>query len=617
MSQEDGDIQKRNDKENINKDNQNYETVGNDNTKNKLIEKIKQIKNKFLNAKEIFIEKINSLIYEINQDYDKYIININKTSEDLFNDKSKTEEDFRGYLFNLESTFENIVKLQNNILELNYNLNNFVMSDSKKNKNAKENEKILKINCCSNIVDCQKKLSPMNLNKIEKIIIKELSSNIFEEIFLSNNYDNKEINNNNKKYNDVIIKKSNLENINLSKIFSNVNKFKLKKCQISFNSKGFFNFNSITELYLENVGLVNENFNYILLDLKMNINFMNNIKCFSISNNNISVFNLNSEYDNNSDKKYNNLQFINLSNNKIRNLNPAIYDLLPSIKLIDLSNNNISFNSRYKPLLDISKKRNSLILLAKNPGIIKGINREEYCNYLKDILPYISNGYEIKNLNFEGLFCGKTYPLLSDINISIFTLNILDLSYNNLNDQGFIKLIEKNNQLFAGIKDLILCSNYITEIGINNLVEGKYNKLFIRLVKLDISGNPIKIKDLNLFKKFIDGFPTMKSLIIRHSPIEKDFNSYLKIKILRKMEEAKKREISYMSAIDLQYEEFFEKEHYLKEKTKITLKLMNTIGQKYLNFIRKYFPYVLDNVKIVTKFINENKKNKGFKLGKL
>ena len=73
------------------------------------------------------------------------------------------------------------------------------------------------------------------------------------------------------------------------------------------------------------------------------------------------------------------------------------------------------------------------------------------------------------------------------------------------------------------------------------------------------------------------------------------------------MEENQKKELSAMSATDLQFEEFFEKEHYLKEKTKLNLKLMNTNGYKCLSIVRKYFPYLLENIKIETKFIDEDR----------
>ena len=599
QNKEEEEIQEKNENQTNEKENENIE---NNDSKNILISKINDMNTKLLNSKNNFMEKLNKLVSDINQNYDKYISDINKASNDLINDTSKNEDNYQQYLFNLENIFDNIEELQNSILENNDNLNNFfTKNDSDKNKKVKKgNEKILKINCNSDIIESQKSLEPENLEKIEKIIIKEISSDILEEIFTGNN-------NENKKYKDIIIKKCNLENVNLSQIFPSVNKFKLKKCQISFDSKGFFNFQNINELYLENIGLVNESFNSILTDLKNNINFITNIKVFSVKNNNISIFNLNFE-ENNADKKYNSLEFLNLSNNKIGKLNSNIFDLLPSIKIIDLTNNNISFYSRYKSLLDISKNNNILILLSKNPGIIKERNREEYCNYLKDILPSISNNL-LKNLNLEGLFCGKTYPLLSEINFSNININFntLNLSCSNLNDQDFVKLIDSHKNAFSRIKKLILCSNYITEVGLDNLINGEYNKIFSDLRKMDLSGNPIKFSDLNMFKKFIGGFPKMKNLIIRHTPIEKDYNNYLKIKVVRKMEENQKKELSNMSEMGLQFEEFVEKEHYLKEKTKLHLKLMNTNGYKYISIIRKYFPYLLDNIKIETKFINEDR----------
>lgn len=599
-------------------DKANASASANENGNNELTTKIKEMKTKFVNSKNNFISKLNNFMTELNTSYDKYIVNIYKNSNDFIKNNENNEKSALQYLLELEDIFQDIEDLQNNILETNNNLKEFLGKDesSKRDRKNKKDEKILKINCGEDIRECQKKLETKNL---EKIIVKELSSDILEEIFLpdvnNDNVENKEKKNinNNKQFNDVIIKKCNLENINLAQLFPNVNKFKLKKCRISFNPKDFFNFNKITELYLENLGLVNENFNVIISDLKKNINFINNIKIFSIKNNNISIFNLYFD-EQNKDKKYNQLQFLNLSNNKISKMNNKIFELLPSIKVIDLTENNISFNSRYKFLLHASKEKKCILLLGKNPGVIKEKNREEYCNYLKDCLPTLTNDYQIKTINLEGLFCGYTYPLLIEINLCNINikLNTLDLSYNNLNDQDFIKLIDNNNEpsLFSNIKKLILCSNYITEAGLDSLINGGYHKIFAGLKKLNLSGNPIKFNDLNMFKKFIEGFPQLKTLLLRHTPFEKDFNNYLKVRVQRKMEENKKEELSTMSEIDLQFEEFIEKEHYLREKTKLTLKLMNINGHKCLSMVRRYFPYLLENIKIETKFIDEDRINR-------
>ena len=596
---------------------------------NETATKIRDMNQKFLISKNEFFTKLNKFITEVFSNYDEYINEINKKSEEILNDSSKNEEYVKKYLFGLENAFQNIEYMQNCILEENENLNKYITQ--KDDVKKKENENILKITCCSDICECQQRLESPSFEKIEKIIVKEVGSTMLEEIFLPNNNDdndeeNKENKNDNinKQFNDVIIKNCNLENVNLAQIFPNVNKFKLKKCTISFDSKEFFNFNKIKELYLENIGLVNESFNSIFSDLKNNIEFMNNIKIFSIKNNNISILNLNFEEvkeeakeneDNNneseSSKKYNSLEFLNLSDNKISKLSSTIFDLLPAIKVIDITNNNISFYSKYKPLLDSSKEKKCLVLLAKNPGVIKEKNKEEYCNYLNEILPTVSLEYPMKILNLEGLFCGTTYPLLftvfSNLNLNVISLN---LSYNHLNDEDFIKLIENSNSstsVFTGVKKLILCSNYITEKGLNTLIEGGYNKKLPSVVKLDLSGNPIKLNDFNKFKQFIEGFPCIKTLLLRNTPFEKNYNNYLRVRVVRKLEENQKKELSNMSDLDLKFDEFIEKEHYLREKTKLTLKLMNTNGYKCISLVRKYFPYLLDNIKIETKFIDEDR----------
>ena len=619
----------QNNTEEENKPENNTKSEENIYSNNETATKIRDMNQKFLISKNEFFTKLNKFITEVFSNYDEYINEINKKSEEIINDSSKNEEYVKKYLFGLENAFQNIEYMQNCILEENENLNKYITQ--KDDVKKKQNENILKITCCSDICECQQRLESPSFEKIEKIIVKEVGSTMLEEIFLPNiNDDNDEENkenkndNINKQFNDVIIKNCNLENVNLAQIFPNVNKFKLKKCTISFDSKEFFNFNKIKELYLENIGLVNESFNSIFSDLKNNIEFMNNIKIFSIKNNNISILNLNFEEvkeeakeneDNNNDtesnKKYNSLEFLNLSDNKISKLSSTIFDLLPAIKVIDITNNNISFYSKYKPLLDSSKEKKCLVLLAKNPGVIKEKNKEEYCNYLNEILPTVSLEYPMKILNLEGLFCGTTYPLLftvfSNLNLNVISLN---LSYNHLNDEDFIKLIENSNSstsVFTGVKKLILCSNYITEKGLNTLIEGGYNKKLPSVVKLDLSGNPIKLNDFNKFKQFIEGFPCIKTLLLRNTPFEKNYNNYLRVRVVRKLEENQKKELSNMSDLDLKFDEFIEKEHYLREKTKLTLKLMNTNGYKCISLVRKYFPYLLDNIKIETKFIDEDR----------
>ena len=150
---------------------------------------------------------------------------------------------------------------------------------------------------------------------------------------------------------------------------------------------------------------------------------------------------------------------------------------------------------------------------------------------------------------------------------------------------------------------MILCSNYITEEGINSLVnneKGEYSKIFDNLKKLDLSGNPIRFSDLNQFKNMINFFPNLKTLLLKYTSFEKDYNNYLKMKAASKIDKENKE----LTELDKQFEELMEKERYF-DKKKINIKMMNTNGLKYFNLVRKYFPYLLYNIKLETKFIEE------------
>ena len=534
--------------------------------------KNEDIKEKIMNSKNEFLAKMKIMMENISSNYDNLISNISQNK----NEKS-------------ENIFQNIEELQNNIIEGNENLNLF-LKQNKINSESKEekDEKILKINCNSNINEIIRKLGKYNF---EKIIIKELSSNSFNEIFKS--YIDKA-------YKDVIIKKCNIENYEIKQVFKEINKLKIKRCKISFGNN-FLNFKTINELYLENINLINENLNIILQGIKSNLN---NIKILSIKNNNISKLNL----DLDENIIYNNLEFLNLSNNKISKIAENIFDILPIIKTIDLTNNNINFICRYKNILNISKEKNCIILLSKNPGIIKEKNREEYCNYLKEYIPEkLNKNNHIKYLNLEGLFINKTYNILSQINFNtmeITFLNSLNLSHNNLTDQNLIEIIKNNKDFFSRIKKLILCSNYITEECINSLINdenGEFQKIFADLKKLDISGNHIKFTDLNQLKNLTKTFPNLKTLLLKYTPFENDYNNYLKMKAMNKIEEGENKELSESY---LQFEEIFENEKFLNEK-KIKIKMMNTNDYMHFNLIRKYFPYLLYNIKLETKFIEQ------------
>ena len=98
----------------------------------------------------------------------------------------------------------------------------------------------------------------------------------------------------------------------------------------------------------------------------------------------------------------------------------------------------------------------------------------------------------------------------------------------------------------------------------------------------------------------INFFPNLKTLLLKYTSFEKDYNNYLKMKAASKIDKENKE----LTELDKQFEELMEKERYF-DKKKINIKMMNTNGLKYFNLVRKYFPYLLYNIKLETKFIEE------------
>jgi hypothetical protein len=150
-------------------------------------------------------------------------------------------------------------------------------------------------------------------------------------------------------------KKSRLVNINFSEYFPNIENLNISDCKIGYNIYSKMNFNNIIRLSLEGIELVNENFEDLLIFLLKNKtqdstpDFIgNNLKYLSVKNNRISriLFPLDVDSGNKKDIKngFTNLTYLNLSGNNLFDfyIDGKKKPLFPSVKLLDLTNNNIT-----------------------------------------------------------------------------------------------------------------------------------------------------------------------------------------------------------------------------------------------------------------------------------
>ena len=120
----------------------------------------------------------------------------------------------------------------------------------------------------------------------------------------------------------------------------------------------------LISLILDNCKLDTDNFENIFTIL---LKKENNLKKLSARNNNISRI-IKKEELGKINNKLNSLEILNLSNNYICDFNKNIFDLVPNLKILDLSNNSIS--QEYK-CIELIKNFKGIVLLLRNIGIMK------------------------------------------------------------------------------------------------------------------------------------------------------------------------------------------------------------------------------------------------------
>ena len=340
----------------------------------------------------------------------------------------------------------------------------------------------LKIKTEENFLENQTLINVADLLGIKTISFHEISTNIFNSLLTSNSLLVKKFNRIKKEKEQELDKKEGKEesneikeeisleeiifnncqiDIDYSSIFPLIKKFTIKNCKIPYDINQNLNFNFLTNLVLENLGLNDDNFQNLFMIIKSNKYLKNNLKLISLKNNNIGLVDPCKGLD--SDKIEQglglaNLEIFNLSNNKIFFITFEMVNALKNIKLIDLTNNGLVFPTRYSTFLSARKKILFLVLLTKNYALLNDNNKEEYINYLFDVIPKIN--YEFKSLSFINLYVGKFYEKMKTLNLSKFNNSLieLDISYGNINDKDLSALLKGNLNL-SNLKILNLSKN--------------------------------------------------------------------------------------------------------------------------------------------------------------
>ena len=577
----------------------------------KIFSLLKEYQEFFSKENDLYISKIKEKCGERM----KFVLNAKDEN------KRKMLKTTSNILDNLLQENEEII----NNLTISFNaLKTFILKDPnifpnenlKKNENSKKNKLIIK-----STDDCGKARNILNSREgmnLEILEINEITEDDFNYLF-GNILKKKEQETEEDiaeeeellKIKKIKLKKSNLYNINFFEYFPNIENLSISDCHIGYNIYPKLNFTNIIRLSLEGIELVNENFEDLIIFLLKNQSEVSgtdfigkNLKYLSVKNNRISriLFPLDVESDNKKDIKndFTNLKFLNLSGNNLFDyyIDAKKKPLFQSVKLLDLTNNNITSPLIFKNLIK-EKGEKCVILASKNIGIVKNNKmRQFYSDYLIKKLAQIDNEeYNIKSLVLEGIFSQKNKDMLLSMDLNNFSnsLSELNLSFNHITDDEAMVILENNKNL-ENLKNLNLSSCALTENFFVKFVENKYYENYKNLKILNLSCNPIYFNEAGTYKSFISNCTNLKSLILKNTYAGEDMNQYMKNKIIRFTAERKGQKLPEPDNKNKEMEMLIDKDRFLKNNSKVYITISYIIKPKYLDYVKKFFPYLLERI---------------------
>ena len=459
--------------------------------------------------------------------------------------------------------------------------------------------------------DSKSHLSNKDLND-NFIVLENTNENEDNNLYININYN----------YPKIYIKNCNLIDVNLNQLFPSVKVLKLTSCKLSFNFLTFDNidsFNNITELYLDNCDIVDENFNEIMYVLINNNQLKKNIKYLSFKNNHL----INIQFDNYYFLRnmmpglLSSLEILDLSYNKIKNVNASVFIMAKNLKVFHLSNNHLYKFGGFENLI----KKNQLILiqLANNHYLLLNNCMEKYLEYLVKTLNIID--IPLRSLDFSGLFYKKNVDLerkndkcefsnhhdilINHINLSRFQASLIDinLSLCNITDEELVSLLLKNLRV-TNIKIINLSNNNLTDKIFKLLINNKIYDIYNKIKSINLSFNDISLNNVEDIKNFVKLFDSVKEIIIENTNGEENINNYIRKKIIIFNESQNgQNELTNFNNEELLVQELIENkkdkpDNNFSNNSHVKLKMTNTIDYKFIEAAQKIYPELFEKIDI-------------------
>ena len=221
-----------------------------------------------------------------------------------------------------------------------------------------------------------------------------------------------------------------------------------------------------------------------------------------------------------------NLQYFDLNKNNIYEFVTDNFKALPVLKVLDLTDNNISNFSFFESIYSKHKKKlmSCIVLMCNNLFISNNKeNNKNYRKYLYECLPNFK--YKIKKVNLSLLFNKDNNEELNILRISPYvkiSMIKLNLSYCGLKTETVWKLFQ-NNYGLLNLVSLNLSYNFIT----NNyfVLCGGQDILLEKLRTIDLSMNDINCSEIEIIEqieKFINNYQKLKKIKIQENSFMND-----------------------------------------------------------------------------------------------
>ena len=590
--------------------------------------KIKTIQNKFKENENTIISSLAEYQNIFSKESQNFFSKIQKKCNERISSLSKVkDENKRTFFIESSNDLDNLLKaheeLVNKLISSLKSLKTFLLNDpnifQNKNEDEGENEKNNKlvIKCTDDCGKAKGILRSKEGDNLQILEVNRITMDDFHFLFKDNlkekeqntkEDENKETNNDEEiKIKKLKFKKSILLDINFGDYFPNLESLSISDCQIGYDISPKINFNNIKSLSLEGIDLVNENFEELLIYLlkgEKNGDYIGkNLESLSVKKNRISriLFLVGDTGKKDIKNEFLKLKYLNLSYNNLFDyyIDQKKKLIFPNVELLDLTSNNITSPFIMKNLIE-KKGKETIILASKNLSVIKNNKmRLMYSEYLIQKLQDKNEKYKIKSLVLEGMFGRANKDKLFKMDLSQYNHSLveLNLSFNTINDKEIMSIFEKNNNL-ENLKRLNLSSNVLTDEFFKNINKKNYFENYKNLKLLNLSCNPIAFNEADTYKTFILNCQNLESLILKHTFIGEDINHYLKNKIIRFTAKKSGQKVPDLDNKGKEMESFIDKDKFLKNNSKCYITVSYVIKQKYISYVNKFFPYLLERIKL-------------------